>query len=309
MRYDKASEEPGVQMSNREYEDWKLRFKDAQSLMISGAHETACSSYLDALRIAETGCVSSTELADTLEGLAATKMRADSAAVVGDLLDRAETARQHALDETIVAFGDDDLETAKAYYKFAFHNIIRRRRAIAISYFEKTLSVKQFVFGELHFEVANTLMIMGGTHPEEPEKTKLWQRACTILQHLLNHPDECDADFAKHVPRSLRGCLENLATQAFREHRIADAEKYFRRALATCTVTDSKQSCSLCNAPTFGKVLLATQNYGECETFLTDAITNGGDFTKRTCSEVLADLYDETDRPNKAKALRDDLKH
>lgn len=294
-------------MSNNQYDEWKERFEEAQSLMIAGSHDAACSLFLDALCIAETGCVSAAEMADTLEGLAASKRWTDEAADVSDWLDRAEIAREHALEETIAEYGDSHLETAEAYYRFAFHNVIRRRPAIVISYFEKVLAIKIIAFGKYHFEVANTLMIMGGSHPEESEKTKLWERAVEILEHLLDNPDECDSDSANYVARALRGCLENLATQAFGQHRVDDAEKYFRRALASCAVTASKPSCTLCNTATFGKVLLSLKKYDECEVFLTKAIANGSSFMKRHCSEVLADLYDETGRSNEAKTLRNTL--
>jgi hypothetical protein len=292
-------------MSKDEHDEWKARFEDAQSSMIVGSHDAAGSAFLDALYIAETGCVSAAELADTLEGLAGTRIRAEKDVDIAGVFDRAETARQHALEETIAEFGDDHLETAEAYYKFAFHNIIRKRPVAAISYLEKTLAIKRTAFGEHHFEVANTLMIMGGTHPDESEKAQLWQRAVAILEHLLANPNKCEADSSKHVPRSLRGGLENLACQAFYENRVADADEYFRRALATCSVTASKRSCTLCNPATFGKVLLAQQKYDECEAFITIAISNGGGFTKRACSEVLADLYDQSGRFQKAQALRD----
>lgn len=272
--------------------------------MIDRSYEAACSGYRDALRIAETGCVSAVELADTLEGLSAIQLQFDADAGVDDLLDRAETARQHVLDSTIARCGKDHLETAEAYYRFAFHNVIRRCPAKAISYFQETLAIKEAVFGVLQFEVANTLMIMGGIHPEESEKTALWHRAVDILQHLFDNPDKSDTDSVKHVPTSLRGALENLAAQAFHDDRLVDSEDYFRRAMATCSVAGGKQSC-LCNAPTFGKVLLALKKHDECEAFLSNAIADGGGgFRKRKCSEVLADLYNETGRPNEAQAMR-----
>lgn len=272
-------------MANDQYDTWKACFKEAQSLLMTGSYDAACSACLDALRIAETGCVSAAELAETLEGLALTRMLIERDADVAGLLDRAETVHHQSLEETLAKFGNSHPKTAQAYSNLATHHLIRRCTTAALSCYEQVLEIKQRAFGEQHFEVANTLMIMGGIHPIEAEKTKLWQRAVSVLEYLLAHPDQCDADSSSHVSRALRGGLENLALQAYHENLFADAEEYFRRALATCPTTGSQQTCTLCNAPAFGKVLLAQQKFDEAELFLTEAVANGPGFTRRACAD------------------------
>ena len=294
-------------MATGEQCEWKPRYNAAVSAMLARDYETAVTEYSRALTAAETESVSAAELADTLEGLAGTRKQLDANDEVDELFDRAEVARHLILDHSIAHYGERDPRTANAYRRFAMHNIKRQRPTVAVAFLEKTLEVQKAYYGVNDFEVANTLTFIGGIHPDRRAKRKFWEQAVEILDHLNEHPEETTTKAAPYVSRSLQGNLENLAGHAYEDERLDEAEAYFRRAAALCKPVSSERTCRLCNANSFAKVLLAKQKYGEAEELLLDILESADRITRHICGETLADLYEQTDRPDASARLRASL--
>jgi tetratricopeptide (TPR) repeat protein len=284
--------------------EWAASMRDAVSALVSQDFATAANLYQQAVEVAERSALDDTYLAESLEGLAAARSRNDEAADVSDLVDRAREIRDRDLVEQEVVYGPVSLEVAECIDRCAFHRLRKKNPSAAIALYERALAIRESVLGELHFDVANTLMIMGGVYSlfqrDRDAAATLWRRAAELLERLHTNPETDSQD----VAMSLRGCLENLAVHAFFAGEYDESESLFRRVVQVANESFGSGSCSRpCNPHFFARVLIRQQKYDEAEDMLKPALSRRS--LPAGHREALVELYRATGRDEAADALEE----
>jgi hypothetical protein len=165
------------------------------------------------------------------------------------------------------------------------------------------LAIRKAAFGELHFEVANTMTIIAGIHllheRNEEAAEFLWEQATSILERLYR---ESGSD--TKVAMGLKGNLENLAGRAYDRGDFEKAESLFRRIIA---ISAQLGGCAQpCNVPTFARVLVRLGKHEEAEHVLNAAKKQPSQFAGLTglaFRDAFIDLYKATGREDEAQAL------
>jgi tetratricopeptide (TPR) repeat protein len=284
--------------------EWSVRFQAAQNALITHDFSTAADEYENAVELAERFHLGDELVAESLEGLAAARSRADEPPDIASLFNRACEIRDRLLAENEASLGPDHLEIAACLDRCAFHRLMQKKPSEAIAFHQRAFAIRKNALGELPFDVANTLTIMAGVfsmHERNKDAAaELWQRAVAILERLHDNPDTD----TQNVAMSLKGNLENLAVHAFHQGDYPAAEALFQRVIEVITKSSGPDSCAqLCNVPTYAKVLARQHKYDEAENVINAATRNPHNVA--ACKDVLIELYRATGRDDEAESLQD----
>ena len=242
-------------------------------------------------------------MADSLEGLATARSLADESAEVHAIEHRASEIRDRLLAEEEASVPRDQPAIAECLDRCAFHRLTKGNKSEAIRLFERALHIRKSVFGEVHFNVANSITILAGAcsfrDHNNARTAELWKDAVEILERLYEDPDTRTAN----VVSSLTGNLENLAMRAFAKDDFDAAESLFRRVVHLNTQFFGKERCAQpLNSPAFAHILMHRSEFGEAESILkaSNNVTHMAAARKR----VLIELYEATGRYEDAESLK-----
>ncbi|MDZ4686626.1 MAG: tetratricopeptide repeat protein [Planctomycetaceae bacterium] len=268
----------------------------------------AVEEYCHAVQLAEAHSLGDECLAGSIERLVHARRTAQPESDVSGLQQRATELRtrltletDRRLAETVAAKGSQHPDVAECLSRCAFQSLVIGDAEKAIALHKQALSIRRNAFGELHFEVANTLTIIAGVYSlrlrNEEAAAALCEQAVAILEKLYEALDASDSS-SKNIAMSLKGNLENLATDAFRRGDFNRAEQIYRRIMEILVQTCEPGQCQLpCNAPIFVKVLIHQRKFDEAESILEMARKRGlleKGYLAPKYQEALAELYQAT---------------
>lgn len=283
--------------------EWEEMHGAAEDALETGDYAIAADRYECALELAERLELGDGFVADSLEGLAAARSLAGESAEVGPIDQRASDTRDRLLAEEEASLLPDQAAIAKCLDQCASHRLMQGKKSEAILLYERALEVRKSVFGELHFDVANSIAALASAHSHRDHNNsrtvELWQDAVDILERLFGEPETRTHEVAS----SLTGNLENLAMRAFAQDDFDTAETFFRRVVQVNSEFLGGESCvQPINAPAFARVLMHRSEFDEAETILKAADSEPilADERRRT----LIELYEAAGRNEEAESLK-----
>ena len=109
----------------------------------------ASDEYQNAVELAERFHLGDAHLAESLEGLAAARSRADESADIGPLFARAREIRDKLLAEKEASLGSDHLEIAECLDRCAFHRLMQKKPSEAIALHQRAFEIRKNALGAM----------------------------------------------------------------------------------------------------------------------------------------------------------------
>lgn len=289
--------------SESDESEWEEVCDAADNALAAEDYEAAAEKYQRALELAEQHELGDEYVADSLEGLAAARSCAGAFAEAEAIEHRASEIRDRLLSEEEVSVPPDHAAIAECLDRCAFHRLREGMGSEAIRLFERALHIRRSMFGDNHFEVANSITILASAHSSRDHYSgkagELWKDAVKILETLFARTETRTYE----VVASLTGNLENLAMRAYEQDDFDTAEGLFRRVVAVNSTFFGHEGWEqLLNSPAFARILMHRGKLDEAESVLKAACSDHHLAAARR--QALIELYETTGRKEEAESVR-----